>query len=463
MKHYLYLLCLVLFSCWTEYGLARPPPPVNDLFSGVELVTVGSKELFSNTAGFSAAEYSIEFSEGSQFFVGSNSKLFTTISIYQLHEAGKLNVSALVADYLSAEDFAAFGHPDIENWCPKLLEGGDCQPVTLQNLMSMSSGIIDVLNCDYPIGSPYRDYCVPVLEYSVNRGSVASSVGLFISAPLSFVPGTSYSYSNANFQLLTYLVEKYSGLSFREYLRRNIFDVIGLQSTFYDPWNGQFQMHPNLAVGYYNYRDPSTNTTYATGRCSVELVPGAVSGTGGVVSNVPDMVKWYRALFIDRGGVLVSDESLASIVYPWTATSHGSDFYYSQGVIVEYADAASHANKWPSAILYQGGTICHSTAIVLAFSAPPTTTRRGEDKVPTDHQFSVAFRNTANYFVAKDDWERVQRQPTGTSLDILGGWERESDALVIAMDLLSYFFPATSSSQQQRQKLEFSQLSASLK
>ena len=70
------------------------------------------------------------------------------------------------------------------------------------------------------------------LPYS---GSFASYINTFINVPLTFKPATQYAYSNMNFVLASYFVEKLSALSFSQYIQKNILDIVGLKNTLFDP------------------------------------------------------------------------------------------------------------------------------------------------------------------------------------------------------------------------------------
>lgn len=116
--------------------------PVDPYFTnGVQQVwREDGTKLFENTFGFKSRTYNVVMSAQNRFRVGSNSKLFTAVSIYQLHDKGVLDVNHNVADYVDQSDFTAFGFPNQTSWCPQIYEGdGSCQSITFVQLMSMRS------------------------------------------------------------------------------------------------------------------------------------------------------------------------------------------------------------------------------------------------------------------------------------------------------------------------------------
>eukprot|EP00877_Chromochloris_zofingiensis_P014175 jgi/Chrzof1/9010/Cz03g32230.t1 len=90
------------------------------------------------------------------FPIGSNTKLFTAVALWQLHRQGKVNMFDPVTEYLDPADFGLK-----ERWCPRLsnVTSGPCLRVELQHLLRMSSGLYDTDNCDYAPGSPQLHYC----------------------------------------------------------------------------------------------------------------------------------------------------------------------------------------------------------------------------------------------------------------------------------------------------------------
>jgi len=415
--------------------------PVDPTFTnGVQQVVQGDKVLFEQTFGHASKAYDIPMSFDVEFMIGSNSKLFTAVSIYQLAEKGLLNVDDDIAKYLSESDFEAFGLPKVSSFCPKLRGSDECQVVTFRQLMSMSSGLIDGFNCNYPAGSWELLYCQTAVDKFNYPGSIGAVIGTWIQKPLSVIPGSTYHYVNENFILLSYMIEKISGLSYGEYVRVNIVDVVGLGQTYFDPWGQQLAIQNKFGTEYIEFSEmdregwdgESAVQPYAAGVCSVELDQGYCSGTGGMISTSPDMVKWYSALFLhqdepDTPSVL-SKESVDAILYPWVLAREDPDenglyMYYAQGVVVSVALAGQAP---PNMVWYQGGTFCGHTSIVLNFDAQPPL-------------FSTAFRNSVAVNATHIEWQEAQKSIVGTGFELLAPFEMYSDSAQIALDLNSFY------------------------
>jgi CubicO group peptidase (beta-lactamase class C family) len=306
------------------------------------------------------------------FPIGSNSKLYTSVAIYQLHEAGKLDVDADIATMLDAKDFRAMGFRFKRSFCPRLRLGWKCQRITLRHLLSMSSGIYPALNCDE---IDFLGECNPV-PWIINPGSIAKLVGTFLTQPLVFKPGTKYHYSNPNFVLATYFVEKYSGMTFRDYLQANIFDPIGLNHTYFDFFNGALQLDPGRVRQFFKYYDKTTGNLIAVGNDVLQLDLGAAAGTGGIVSTVDDQRTFWQTLFDQKthgAPLLSSPQSQKDILSPWTFVNTGTLryknvslpiwSYYTQGVVI--LCPAKDCPDGPRWIVYTGGTMSVLTANVM--------------------------------------------------------------------------------------------------
>ena len=216
-----------------SFGGLYPPELLADLDSVSRVTNLATGEvLYANASGHVNIEYGVSMLHDSRFMIGSNSKLYTTVSLYQLQEAGKLNLSSSVTDLLDADDFAKFGYPGQSRWCPQLPGNSTCQTITVHQLLAMVSGIYPSLNCGYPQSAAGQ--CDP-FKYAASTTSIASMVGSFINNPLLFMPGTTYVYTNPNFILSAYLVEKFSGMTFAAYIKQHISDVIGQSHTHFDP------------------------------------------------------------------------------------------------------------------------------------------------------------------------------------------------------------------------------------
>ena len=128
MKNLLVLFSIITALGTNAFGLESDPSATYDAlfldqnFSGVAAARVGSatNTVYKQAFGKFDYQFDIPMTKDARFPVASNTKLYVAISMYQLQEAGKVNLSHNVADYLDANDFKNFGITNQTTYCPHL-------------------------------------------------------------------------------------------------------------------------------------------------------------------------------------------------------------------------------------------------------------------------------------------------------------------------------------------------------
>src|SRR5882757_8543420 len=126
---------------------------------------------------------------------------FTGVAVMQQVERGKLSLDDDIAKYLP--EFPTQGHH-----------------VTIRQLLSNTSGIVDYHYLGDPLESTYRQ-----------PKAMDEVMALFANGQWVHEPGTQWDWSVSNFQLLTVILERVSGQSFAEYMRTNLFAPAGAAAT----------------------------------------------------------------------------------------------------------------------------------------------------------------------------------------------------------------------------------------
>ena len=207
------------------------------------------------------------------FRIGSVSKLFTWTAVMQLAEQGKLDLNADVNTYLT--DFK------IPDTYP--------EPITLAHLMTHTAGFED----NYRIDARSADDVKPLGEYLANNMPARVRP-----------PGEFTAYSNHGTALAGYIVEEVSGVSFDDYIEKNIYLPLDMQrSTFRQPLPPE--LAPNMAVGY----------TYENGAYKAEEFEyfNGIMPAGSMSATSTDMAKFMIAHLEDGryGGVRILQEATA--------------------------------------------------------------------------------------------------------------------------------------------------------
>ena len=212
-------------------------------------------------------------SQNTVFDIASCSKTFTAVCILQLMEKGKL----------SLED-------TLDKYFPEYETG---KKITISNLLHMSSGIPDYMNNPDPFwnisgADAANKQLSDILQ---DRTTDEEFMKALCQAKLLFEPGTKYGYSNTNYRLLAFIIEKLSGMKYCDYVKKNIFDKCGMKTTT-SMATGDMTYVP---VGYedqvkYGFSDKD----------GYPACPNNCRGDGGIHSNLTDMVKFDRALFAGK-------------------------------------------------------------------------------------------------------------------------------------------------------------------
>lgn len=168
-----------------------------DAFSGVVVIAKDGKNLYSKTIGYTNRENKVKINLDSQFDLSSTSKLYTGTSVLKLIQEGKIKTDDKIGKYF----------PE--------LEYGD--KVTIHHLLTHSSGYSDFYNIE---------------DFSYTKVKNCSDVIPFIKdQKLKFNPGDSVYYSTSGMIILGALIEKVSGLSYKDYVTKNIFEPLGMSHT----------------------------------------------------------------------------------------------------------------------------------------------------------------------------------------------------------------------------------------
>jgi CubicO group peptidase (beta-lactamase class C family) len=242
-------------------------------FMGSVLVERSGQILLSKGYGSANLEWDIPNAPTTKFRLGSLTKQFTAAAILLLEDRSKLKVDDPVKKYL----------PDAPPAWDK---------VTILHLLTHTSGI--------PAFTAFPDYAslqtLPTFPKELVRR--------FRDKPLDFEPGEKWDYSNSGYALLGYLIERISGESYRDFLRKNVFEPLEMKDSGYD---SPAAIIPRRASGYSPGRKGSPVNT----RFLHMTIPYAA---GGLYSTTEDLLRWEHGLF---GGKVLSAASLEKMITPF--------------------------------------------------------------------------------------------------------------------------------------------------
>ena len=240
------------------------------------------------------------------FQLASVSKPFTSIAILQLIEKNKINLK-----------------DTIQKFFPEFPYHG----VTIHQLLSHRSGMSQYTHfCDAP------DSIWPNKSVTINNQDVIEIISRIVPL-INYKPNHKYYYCNTNYLLLASIVEQVSGLSFKQYVKKYIFNPSGMfSSTIYDRTNFEDLVLP--AQGYEN-KTPWEDV-YLNG----------VVGDKGVYSTTEDLLKFDRAL---KENVFISD-SLKKLAFSKMNLDKNGNKNYGYGFRLKehekYGKIVYHTGWW---------------------------------------------------------------------------------------------------------------------
>jgi len=183
-------------------------------FSGTILVQEGGKRLYHKSFGLADRAFSVPADKKTRYRIASITKLFTSVLILQLHQEGKIDLTAPVRTYL----------PDYPG------EGGDS--VTVHHLLNHTSGIAQWDNV-----ASYQEAFAKGVERYQKPMTATERIALCCAGKLANPPGTKFDYNNADYFVLGTIIERICGESYEEVLAERILRPIGLHDTGMLHWD----------------------------------------------------------------------------------------------------------------------------------------------------------------------------------------------------------------------------------
>lgn len=241
---------------------------------GSVLVAKGEKVIYQKNFGKANLALNIDVNTNHIFELASVTKPITAIAILKLVDQGKLSLTDAFTKYI--DDY------------PKTNK-----KITIEHLLTHTSGIYN-----------YNDDMVTYMNTIQKRSYTQKEfINLFKDKPLNFSPGKKYAYNNSAYFLLGCVIEKVSGLTYYEFLKKHIFIPLEMENTFL---NNSNRIIPNLVSGY-----ETNKKSFKNARC---VNKSSHYSQGGIVSTPKDMFLLYKALFNHK---IISKSLLEKAINPY--------------------------------------------------------------------------------------------------------------------------------------------------
>lgn len=237
---------------------------------GTLAVAKNGKIIYERSFGYADVENKIPDNDSTEYRIGSISKSFTSVLVLKSKEQNKLQLDQTINKWF----------PNIKN----------ANKITLKELLYHRSGIHN-----FTSDSTY-------LSWNTKPETQAQLLSKIEKGGSDFTPDSKMEYSNSNYVLLTIILEKVNGNSYKELLRNEIIKPLQLHNTYYGA-----KINPTNNEAY-SYED--NNGKYVK---STETDMSVPLGAGAIVSTPSDLIKFINALFT---GKLLTKESLDMMSTP---------------------------------------------------------------------------------------------------------------------------------------------------
>jgi CubicO group peptidase (beta-lactamase class C family) len=219
-------------------------------FNGAILVAKNGRIVFEQYRGYSNFITRDSINGHSPFHLASTSKTFTGMAILKLWENGKLSLD-----------------DSLQKYFPNLPYYG----ITIKMLLSHRSGLPNYL---YFMDSIWDKHKEMTNEDVLNA--------LIVHHPrIQNLPNKRFQYCNTNFLLLAMIVEKITGEKFPDYMKKNVFEPLGMNDTYIFSIKDSAHYNPTWSVSR-GFPMDAYDCTY---------------GDKNVYSTVRDLFTWDKSLY----------------------------------------------------------------------------------------------------------------------------------------------------------------------
>jgi putative ATP-binding cassette transporter len=279
---------------------------------GVSIAIIDENNKKYQSYGYSDLKKKTDVSEKTLFQIGSLSKSYTALAILSLEEEGKLSLNDNVSKYIP--------------WFKVQYDSKNVE-LKISDLLYQRSGFTN----------NEGGYELPDIDTSL-KDTIKNLSG----SELSFYPGTKYTYSNINYNILGLIVESASGESYEDFMKHNVLLPHGLRDTYVNP--DKAYSSKNMSTGY-------KLSFLKAKQLDNEIITGKIPA-GYIISDIRDLSSWLMLH-------MRSDETKNNI-----QKSHVPD------LSVTSVEGNHYAAGWfikdnENTIYHEGGTSNYSSIMII--------------------------------------------------------------------------------------------------
>ncbi|MBX9703732.1 MAG: beta-lactamase family protein [Silvanigrellaceae bacterium] len=277
-------------------------------------IMVDGKLAYSGSGGYINVEKQMPATTKSMFRIASMTKSFTAMAILKLRDEGKLKLDNPIYLYI----------PELK----KQHLTKDDPEITIRNLLNHSAG--------FPQDDPWADRQLAATESEL---LALIKKGLFFSNS----PGSTYEYSNLAYTMLGYVIKKVTGISYKEYNAKNIWQPLNMKEA---TWEFTDVTPSQLAKGY----------RWLNSQLKEEelLHTGIFGAMGGIITSVESFSQ-YAAIHqnawpprddVEKGPIKRS--SIREMQQPMNFINLMPKFKYQDSLECPMVNASGYGLKWVS-------------------------------------------------------------------------------------------------------------------
>jgi CubicO group peptidase (beta-lactamase class C family) len=235
------------------------------VFNGNILVTKNNKIIYQNEIGYTDGSKLKKLNRNSIFNIGSVGKEFSAVAIMMLKEKGLLNLDDKISKFKM----------NLPEWS---------NTISINHLLQYTSGL-------------------PRIKWRTVKNEKDIFADLRKIKQLKFKPGSGYIYSINNIILQRKIIEKVSGMSYVDFIQKNLLNPSNMTDALIDPSSQNLQLAKPFNNDFINDK------------------PMDIEITGWVHPTVSDMRNWIGSL---HSGKLISKESLAQLFDSYSKSSESA-------------------------------------------------------------------------------------------------------------------------------------------
>jgi len=289
----------------------------NKEFNGNILASENDTIIFKKSYGYADINSKRKLNTETIFELASVTKQFTAMGIYLLNKEGKLSLSDTISKYI----------PELSEY----------KGITIKNLLTHTGGLPDYISLT---GKYWDNSKIITNDYVLNLFKEKHP-------KIRFKPNEKWEYSNTGYLILASIIERVSGMTYENYLKKMIFKPLKMKNTFVYQRRYNPKKVDNYANGYiFSDSLKKMVTPDELGKDHYVVALDGVVGDGMVNTTLVDLYKWDKALL---GNSFINEKDKKQIFSSYK-TNNEKETDYGFGWRIDstknYGKIINHSGGW---------------------------------------------------------------------------------------------------------------------